>query len=204
MSEDQPNRKDALHASLVAAKSAMGALVRDASNPHFKSKYATLANCIDVVVPALHAHGLVLVERLDHKYYDDINVLHLHMSVVHVESGQSVESSYPIMAKDMDNPQHLGSAITYARRYLLQTMAGLAPEDDDGNAASGHTHAKAARTQPAPSKAVDPWEAKCRAAIANPPVSARDALAVVWKSQTSWEEKHAEIAAILEKHRDGA
>jgi len=68
--------------------------------------------------------------------------------LTHAESGEFVESSMPIIAKDMNDPQKWGSAITYARRYTLQSLIALPAADDDGNGASEQPKSK--QTPPAP------------------------------------------------------
>ena len=121
-----------IYDALLAAKLAMGKLVKDAKNPHFKSNYATLQAVHDVAAPALAYEGIVIVEGTR---VDGDKVIQ-HLTFRHIDSEGEISSELPLACKDPNNPQHLGSAQTYARRYLLQTMAGLTPEDDDGNAAS--------------------------------------------------------------------
>ena len=182
-------------AALAAAKAEMGALVRDANNPHFKSKYATLANCIDVAEPALAKHGIVMVERIFREGEDMV----LRLEFLHHESGETVGSEYTLRVKDRDNPQHMGSAITYARRYLITTMSGLAPEDDDGNVAShGHERSQPQRQPTKQGLPMDQWEAKCRKLIENPPSDKRAELTAIWRDKsTTWQDKHAIIVKVL-------
>jgi len=123
-----------LYTELYKAREEMGKLTKDAKNPHFKSNYATLEQVHNIAVPALHKHDILVLEGSDMTANGPVQWLKLH----HVESGDEIISSLPLVCKDPSNPQHLGSAQTYARRYLLQAVAGLTPEDDDGNSASGN------------------------------------------------------------------
>ena len=99
-------------------------------NPHFHSKYADLAEIRDTVMPTLTKHGFAVVQFTQVSatgFYLVTRLLH--------ESGEYLDSRYPL-PEDVTKPQAMGSAITYARRYMLAAMCGIAAEeDDDGNAA---------------------------------------------------------------------
>ncbi len=99
-------------------------------NPFFKSKYADLASVTDACRKALVEHGLAVLHGVDS---DDGAVVRVTCRLVH-ESGEWVESALALRPAKAD-PQSIGSAITYARRYTLAAMVGVATEDDDGNAA---------------------------------------------------------------------
>jgi hypothetical protein len=107
---------------------------KDASNPFFKgSKYATLPHTQLVITPLLRKQGLLLVQPV-------INNC-VVTKLIHIETGQTLESIYEIKCKDDTNPQHFGSAVTYARRYSLAAILGLIIDDgsdDDGNIATGN------------------------------------------------------------------
>lgn len=117
-------------AALAAAQSEMGKAKKSASNPHFKSKYPDLDSVTDAAMPALNKHGIAVVAPLE-KDGDKWLVM---TRFIHGESGEVLETPIPLFMSKMDM-QGLGSAITYARRYGLMTLSGIAPEDDDGNAA---------------------------------------------------------------------
>lgn len=117
-------------AALAAAQSEMGRAKKSAKNPHFKSKYADLDSVCDAAMPALNRHGIAVIQPLE-KDGDDWLVL---TRFVHDASGETMETPMPLLIGKRDM-QGLGSAITYARRYGLMTLAGIAPEDDDGNPA---------------------------------------------------------------------
>lgn len=98
----------------------------DKINPHFKSRYATLAQVRDTTAPVLAKHGLAVIQVTD--MVD--GALMLITRLVH-KSGQWIEGVYPIA---IGKPQEMGSALTYGRRYSLSGICGIASEeDDDGN-----------------------------------------------------------------------
>jgi hypothetical protein len=117
--------------ALVAAQKATESIKKAATNPAFKSKYADLAHVVEGIVPALNAAGVMVLQcpAFDGDFVS-VATTFLH------ESGASITSTLHVRPGKTD-AQGVGSAITYARRYALLAMAGGAPEDDDGNAASG-------------------------------------------------------------------
>ncbi len=117
--------------ALVKARSEMPTLVFDAANSHFKSKYLTLAGVMEGVSPVLSQNGIFATHSA---FRAEDGSPWLRTTLVHV-SGDRVESELPIAGS---NPQQMGSAITYARRYAILGLLGLVgDEDDDGNSASG-------------------------------------------------------------------
>lgn len=111
-------------------------VTKDAKNPHFKNTYITLGTLLDKVLPVLTAKGLVLTQTPC--FVENVGPVSpaLRTELTHVKSGTSVFGTVPLML-ERDNPQGLGSAITYARRYALMSMLSLvADEDDDGQKAS--------------------------------------------------------------------
>lgn len=120
---------DGMIAALIKAQAAFKPAVKDAVNPHFKSRYVSLQAVLDAVQPALHANGFALVQAT--RVADGKTVL--NTALIHT-SGQRIEADYPVHPVKAD-PQGEGSALTYARRYALMALCGIAPEDDDGNAA---------------------------------------------------------------------
>lgn len=117
--------------AFVAAQKATEAVKKANSNPAFKSKYADLAAVVEAVVPALNNAGIGV---LQFPAYDG-DFVSITTTLIH-ESGSSVTATLALRPSKSD-PQGVGSATTYARRYSLLAMTGAAPEDDDGNAASG-------------------------------------------------------------------
>jgi hypothetical protein len=120
-----------LAAALAIAQGSMKHALRDSDNPFFKSKYADLASVAEACREALCANGLSVVQGTQK---GDGQLVHLDTMLLHA-SGQWIRSTISMRPVKAD-PQGIGSCITYARRYALASMCGVAPEDDDGNAAS--------------------------------------------------------------------
>lgn len=118
-------------AALVKAQRAFGPALKDKNNPHFKSKYADLGACIDAVIDALNSNGISLLQQTR----EDATGVTVETVLLH-ESGESWASGPLHVPAAKQDPQGYGSALTYARRYSLMAACGIAPEDDDGNAAS--------------------------------------------------------------------
>lgn len=111
----------------------------ESSKGHYKYTYADLASVIEAALPALNKHGISVVQSPE----DDNGRIKVTTMLVH-ESGEWIqgELSLPV---PVQTPQGYGSAITYARRYGLMAMVGVAPEDDDGKGAGTEPKTKAAR-----------------------------------------------------------
>ena len=123
--------------ALVKAQKAFGPALKSSTNPHFKSRYADLAACVEAVIDALNNNGIALVQ----KSYDCVDGIMIETVFVH-ESGEMLETGilrFPIMKND---PQGAMACLTYARRGSLMAACGIAPEDDDGNQASRKTEIK--------------------------------------------------------------
>lgn len=119
----------ALFKALCKAQAEMKNPAFDAMNPHFKSKYASLASVREAVLPVLHKHGLALAQfpKAIPGFAGVVNML-MH------ESGESLQEEC-LLPLEKPNAHGAGSCITYARRYSLQGIAGVvAEEDDDANA----------------------------------------------------------------------
>ena len=121
-----------LYAALAAAQADMGPALKDSVNPAFKSKYADLASVMAACLPALNAHGIAVIQP---PYQNEAGAHFVKTVLVHGETGETAECAVPLIVSKNDM-QGYGSAVTYARRYGLMSMAGIAPEDDDGNAAA--------------------------------------------------------------------
>ena len=119
----------ALAKALVAAQAEMGGAVKDSANPFFKSKYADLTSVVRAVKEPFSKHGLAYTQ-LPIRSESGVGVV---TRLLH-ESGEWLEEEYtlPIVKND---PQAAGSAITYARRYALQSLAGIPTADDDAESA---------------------------------------------------------------------
>jgi len=129
--------------ALLKAQKAMKAVARDAANPFFNSRYASLEAVLDAVKPALNEQGIVLLQGADLVG----NVLSVWSLAVH-ESGEWVRAGAPFGVDVPGPPQGYGSVLSYGRRYSLRALFALADEDDDANAAQGaHERARADRQQ---------------------------------------------------------
>lgn len=117
--------------ALVKAQRAFGPALKSSSNPHFKSKYADLAACVEAVIEGLNSNGIALVQA----QHESDNGVTVETIFVH-ESGETFSAGKLHVPAAKQDPQGYGSALTYARRYSLMAACGIAPEDDDGNAAS--------------------------------------------------------------------
>ena len=131
-----------VYAALAAAQAEMGKALKDSSNPAFKSKYADLASVMDACMPALGKHGIAVFQPT----FDDETGRYVKTVFAHV-SGEMIECRVPLIVNKNDM-QGYGSAVTYARRYGLMGMAGIAPEDDDGNAAAKSPPPKPTKHEP--------------------------------------------------------
>lgn len=120
------------HQKLHKAKLAIGKVTKNANNPHFKKSYADLNAIIEAVEPILLENGLLLLQP--------IHGNSVCTQIIDVESGNMIESCMDLPI-GLD-PQKMGSAITYFRRYTLQSILSLQAVDDDGNMASEPVKAK--------------------------------------------------------------
>lgn len=119
-----------LAGALAKAQGEMEGAAKGNVNPHFKSKYADLASVWDACRGPLSKNGLAVLQPVSAEG-PKVTVT----TILAHSSGQWVRESLTMTAQKND-PQGVGSAITYGRRYGLASMVGIAPEDDDGNAAS--------------------------------------------------------------------
>lgn len=159
--------------AFVAGQAGMEAIKKASSNPAFKSKYADLAEVVEAVVPALNKAGIGVMQFPAF----DGDIVSITTVFIH-ESGASITATLDLRPSKTD-PQGIGSATTYGRRYSLLAMSGMAPEDDDGNAASGPREqrreepkrsagvvaAESALLMCQSAKDVDRWEANNKAVL---------------------------------------
>lgn len=116
--------------ALVKFQSSVSKVAKEANNPFFKKKYASLANILDTIQKPLSECGLAISQFPDGDALTTI--------IVHSESGEWMESSYVMPVVKQNDPQAMGSAITYARRYALGSILNLnIDDDDDGEKAMG-------------------------------------------------------------------
>jgi hypothetical protein len=130
MTEQSKIAVKGIYSALAAAQAEMGPALKDSTNPAFRSKYADLASVMAACMPALNKHGICVWQPI----CDDDGKRYVKTVLAH-ESGDTLECRVELIVAKNDM-QGYGSAVTYARRYGLMSMAGIAPEDDDGNAAA--------------------------------------------------------------------
>jgi hypothetical protein len=121
---------------LAAVKAEVGRISKDSSNPFFKSKYFDVNSLLLHVEPIIQKNGLLLLQPIQDN---------LVKSIIFDTNGFSIESG--IVLPELNDPQKLGSAITYYRRYTLQSLLALQAEDDDANLASNKVNAKSTTTE---------------------------------------------------------
>jgi hypothetical protein len=134
-----------LASAMALAFAEIEGATKSATNPHFKSKYADLGAIIGAIKPALINHGLFFTQRCQ-PAEDGVSV----ETVLHHSGGEKESLGTIYVPANKRDAQGFGSALTYARRYALQTAFGVPTEDDDGNAAvASNARSKANSTLPA-------------------------------------------------------
>jgi hypothetical protein len=131
--------------AFIKAKKAFGPALKDKANPAFRSKYADLGACLEAVDDALLDNGIAVYQET----FEDASGVTVETVFLH-ESGETIRSGKLHVPASKQDPQGYGSALTYCRRYSLMAACGIAPEDDDGNAASGRNAPKQPKSTPAP------------------------------------------------------
>lgn len=135
--------------ALVKAQKEFGPALKSSLNPHFKNRYADLSACVEAVVDALNNNGIMLMQPC-HEVENGVTVETLFIH----ESGETLSAGKLHVPASKQDPQGYGSALTYARRYSLMSACGIAPEDDDGQAASQPQRQQASK-QPAQAAKLD-------------------------------------------------
>lgn len=138
--------KNIFKAWATAKKEMPITVVKDATNPHFRSKYSTLDASLEVGIPVFAKHGISVIQMPT-----DDQLLNL---MTH-ESGEWIAFRYRMQIKEQ-TAQGRGSALTYARRYCFQSLAGLAPGDDDDAESSMQRDQKDSKPKSTRSKASKP------------------------------------------------
>jgi len=162
-------------AALAKARIHFDRVGKNSVNPHFRSRYADLATVLDAVSNSLAMNQLIITQptRIEG------NTLIAETYVIHGESGEYIGAEYPVIPIRND-PQAYGSALTYARRYLLCSLLGVAADDDDdGNAASPpprQQQPSVAPAQPKPPVTFNDWAKKAAAKLGMLEATFRDHL----------------------------
>jgi hypothetical protein len=116
--------------ALLKAQKSMGDATKGSKNPFFKSSYADLNSIREAAMPALHANGITVLQPttfIGGKQFVQTTLLH--------ESGEFLAALTEIVVAKANDPQAMGSAISYARRYGLQSLVCIGAVDDDGEGA---------------------------------------------------------------------
>lgn len=126
-----------MYNKLLKIQEEIGAIKKDATNPYYKSKYFDINSLLEQIKPTLNKYGVVLLQGLT----NIDGKIALSTQLAFSEEGKVIETVCPL--PDIQDPQKMGSAITYFRRYALQSLLALEAEDDDGNSASNTVKVKA-------------------------------------------------------------
>ncbi len=147
---EQSDTIELLAAALVEFRGKVSNISKASENPFFHSKYASLSDILNAIQAPLSEAGLAVVQMPTSQNMLATQIIH--------KSGQWMRSEYAMNVKEANNPQALGSAITYSRRYALAAALCLnIDEDDDGNAASAPKTAPVVpRNSPAPRREPEP------------------------------------------------
>ena len=127
-------------AALIKAQQSIKPIIKGskANAGKFSYTYADLGSVLDAVMPALHSNGFALTQPV---VASELGEPQVRTTLMHI-SGEKIESAYPVRVADPADPQKVGGGVTFARRYSLIAILGLATEDDDGQ------HARQPRQQP--------------------------------------------------------
>lgn len=134
--------KKTIYEKLAEVKKEIGKISKDSENPFFKSKYFDINALLQHTEPLLQKNGLLLLQPIENGCVNSI--------IIDIESGEKIESELKLA--EISDPQKIGSAITYYRRYTLQSLLSLQAEDDDGNKASGKQTPAKPQTEKTPEK----------------------------------------------------
>ena len=121
-----------IYTKLFEAKKEIGKISKDSKNPFFKSKYFDINSLLEHVEPILQKHNLLLLQPITEGK--------VRTEIIDVETGEKVISE--IALPQLNDPQKLGSCVSYYRRYTTQSLIGLQATDDDANLASKKTPVK--------------------------------------------------------------
>ena len=152
-----------LAAALAAAQGKIENASKDSANPYFRSRYADLASIWDAIRGPLSDNGLAVVQpvRVEGSSVT-VTTLLAHASGQWISSDLTMTAQRQIKDgggwEKLDTPQAIGSCITYARRYALAAMAGVAPEDDDAEGAQGQRQEQQRQPRQVPAELVKVFE----------------------------------------------
>lgn len=164
-------------AAFVKAQKEFGPALKTKQNPHLRAKYADLSSVIEAVIDALHDNGLAVMQK-SIRCEDGaiVETIFIHSSGETLSAG---ELHVPAPKKD---PQGFGSALTYCRRYALMTACGIAPEDDDGEAATMYMQKKQDKKNDEQREAAIEQASAIHNLLSKAAANGKTALSVAWKA----------------------
>lgn len=180
--------------ALAAAQASIGNATKDSKNPHFRSSYASLASVREACQEALSRHKIAVVQSPS--VTADDRLVEVTTLLIHC-SGQWIQGRLQLPA-DKPTAQAIGSAITYARRYALAALVGVAPEDDDGEEAVGRKGPRTREVLPQAKGRLSEFNAACMKKVGSAD-EARSELAVL---MASWAELTAAEKRMAQKRKD--
>ena len=166
-----------LSASLVKAQAAMQSAAKDSKNPHFKSSYSSLHAVIEAVRPPLSENGLGFVQKL-HTADGGVSV---ETVLIH-ESGEQMSCGILFIPASKQDAQGFGSAVSYGKRYSLQSALGVSSDDDDAEEA---TKIFGKKVEAAPAKSAKTPPKPVNATVGPDEVTAITKLAMTTKTELS-------------------
>jgi len=149
-----------LATALAKAQGAMSNVLKDSKNPHFKSTFASLAAVRDVVIPALAAEGVAVVQMPGNDAEGRVTIRTVLLAGSEQLDCGTVATT--ALVRGGNEAQAVGSALTYLRRYALAAIAGVAQEDDDGNASGPRNGDRRPTPAPQPHPALAMARAKIK------------------------------------------
>lgn len=167
-----------VYQALAAAQMEFGAVTKGATNPAFKTKYANLSDVASVVIPTMARHGVATLH-----YLTGDGLSAMRTEFVHGASDTRVSCDVPLIV-DRNNMQGMKSATTYAKRIGLESLSGVAPEDDDGNDAKTAAPPQAQRHLPKDERPAQPPPDPTRHAPRDPVQIANGIIAEIAKRRT--------------------
>ena len=147
--------------ALVKAQREFGPALKTSTNPHFRSKYADLAACVEAVIDALNNNGIFLMQ-MTHETPDGA----MAETVFVHESGEMLSAGKLFFPASKHDAQGYASSLSYVRRYSLMAACGIAPEDDDRNAASKPALKPAPKVEAKPEPKVEANPVETNAGVA--------------------------------------
>lgn len=135
--------------ALAKFHSTVGKISKDAKNPFFKSNYASLSHILQEIQDPLEVSGLVISQFPNG---DGLTTI-----LIHCESGEYLQATYTMPVAKQNDPQALGSAISYARRYAVSSILSLKIDDDDAEKATNRNKVNETTPNPTPPQDDKPW-----------------------------------------------